>query len=356
MVKIKKFLRILFSKNGLTLPQILNLALYKFSPKKPILNYDPITLIIYLTDRCNYQCPFCPHHTKLPNEKFPYLHHPVEDFTLEKFKQILDLLPKTIMITFAGVGEPLLHPQVLDMADYATSKNMYSQLITNGSLLNDEKIERILNNPNFYLVSISLNATNPEEYAQAFDGRKEIFEKVVSNIKNLVAKKNQKKHPLLEIAVSFVIHKKNIAQAKSFVEFSEKLGVDRVTFLNLIDFGISGFEKENQLYQNDPEVKKYFEELKSFVRGRKIKVDLPVLFSERIEKKCQWFFKNISIDGAGNVGGCGRVMNPQPEYGNLFKEGKNVWNNSYFQKMRSIFLSRNEKLPECCRNCVENQC
>jgi hypothetical protein len=94
MVKIKKFLRILFSKNGLTLPQILNLALYKFSPKKPILNYDPITLIIYLTDRCNYQCPFCPHHTKLPKETFPYFHDPVEDFTLEKFKQVIDLFSK----------------------------------------------------------------------------------------------------------------------------------------------------------------------------------------------------------------------------------------------------------------------
>jgi len=356
MVKIKKFLRILFSKNGLTLPQIFNLALYKFSPKRPILNYDPITLIIYPTDRCNYQCPFCPHHTKLLQKKFPYFHEPVEDFTLEKFKQVVNLFPKTIMITFAGVGEPLLHPQLFDMADYATSKNMYSQLITNGSLLNDEKIERILNNPNFYFVSISLNATNPEEYAQAFDGRKEIFEKVVSNTKNLVARRSQKKHSLLEIAVSFVIHKKNIAQAKSFVEFSEKLGVDRVAFLNLIDFGISGFEKENQLYKSDPEIKKYFEELKSFVRGRKIKVDLPVLFSDKIEKKCQWFFKNITIDGAGNVGGCGRVMNPQPEYGNLFKEGRNVWNNSYFQKMRRIFLSPNEELLECCQNCIENRC
>jgi len=356
MRRIKKFLKILFSKRGLRLGQILNALLYKLSPKREILNYDPVTLIIYPTDRCNYQCPFCPHHTKLPKEKYPYFHEPVEDFTLEKFKQVVDLFPKTILITFAGVGEPLLHPQLFDMADYATSKNMYSQLITNGSLLDDEKIERILNNPNFYSVSVSLNAITPEEYAQSFDGRKEIFEKVVFNIKNLVTKKRERKHPLLEIAVSFVIHKKNISQAKSFVEFSERLGVDRITFLNLIDFGISGFEKENQLYEKNLEIKKYFEELKNFVKNRKIKVDLPVLFKDKIEKKCQWFFKNLSVDGVGNVGGCGRVMNPRPEYGNVFKEGKNVWNNSYFQKMRKIFISPHEELPECCKNCVENRC
>ncbi len=353
---VKKFLKILFSKNGIEASKIWNAFLYKALPKKEVLNYQPITLLIYLTDRCNYQCPFCPHHSKLAKEKYPYFHEPVPDLKLEDFKKILDLFPKTIMITFAGVGEPLLHPQLFDMADYATTKNMYSQLITNGSLLDEEKIERIVNNPNFYLVSVSLNAITPEEYALSFEGRSDIFERVVSNIKNLVLKKREKKHNLLEVAVSFVVHKKNISKAKHFVEFAEKLEVDRVIFNNLIDFGISGFEKENQLYKEDEETRGYFEELKKFLKNKKIKVNLPVLFSQEIKKKCPWFFKNLSIDGAGNVGGCGRVMNPSSEYGNVFKEGKSVWNNQYFRKMRKVFLDPTIPLPKYCQSCVENQC
>lgn len=355
MRQIKKLIKIFLSGNGITISQLLNALIYKTFPKKSVLNYDPITLIIYPTDRCNYQCQFCPHHSKLVREKYPYFHEPTADLTLENFKKILDIFPKAIMLTLAGVGEPLLHPQLFEMADYAAKKHMYLQLITNGSLLDDEKIERILNNPNFFSVSISLNAINSKEYANCFDGRQELFDKVISNIKKLVQRKKERKHAV-EIKVSFVIHKKNFFNSKDFIEFAQNLGVDTVEFLNLIDFGIPGYEINDQLYEDDSEVKNYFSELKNFIQKSKIKVVLPVLFKKEIKKKCQWFFRNLSVDGAGNVGGCVRVMNPSAEYGNIFKEGQKVWNNQYFQKMRKIFLDPKSSLPKCCQNCVENRC
>ena len=86
-----------------------------------------------------------------------------------------------------------------------------------------------------------------------------------------------------------------------------------------------------------------------------MKIDFPLLFNSNFKKYCQWFFRNIAIDGAGNIGGCGRVMNPSEDYGNIFKEGRDVWNNEYFQKMRGKFLDPKTELIKCCKNCVENQ-
>ena len=41
-------------------------------------------------------------------------------------------------------GEPLLHPQIVDMISYIKSRNLVVHLTTNGMLLDKEKAEAIL--------------------------------------------------------------------------------------------------------------------------------------------------------------------------------------------------------------------
>jgi len=353
MKKLNKLIKILTKGSGLNYSQLFNLFKYSVSRKGNVLSYAPIAINLFTTDNCNFNCEFCPHHSKLIDKKYEFFHEKTPDFNLEKFKRVLDVFPKTILITFAGVGEPLLNRDLFDMADYAKLKKMYLQIITNGSLMNEEKVERIIANLNILSISVSLNAVNSQKYSESFDGNKGFFEKVIQNIENLVKRKKETKHPL-EIGLSFVVHKKNIADTKSFIEFSQKLGVDTVNLLNLIDFGISDFDIENQLYDNDKEIINQFNDLKDFASKSNIKVVLPILMSSEVKKNCNWFFRSISIDGAGNVGGCGRVINPSKEYGNVFKEGKSVWNNNYFQKMREIYLNPEKELFDCCKKCVEN--
>ena len=87
----------------------------------------------------------------------------------------------------------------------------------------------------------------------------------------------------------------------------------------------------------------------------KLEIIKPIMIKKfNKNHKCQWFFKNIAFDAAGNLGSCGRVMNPQPEYGSIYSD-EDVWNNTYMQELRSTFLDNSSStLKEVCTKCVEN--
>ncbi len=85
------------------------------------------TLMINVTERCNYDCPVCFSETNLPHR---------EDMTLERLKT---LLPKpkpghTPNLVFVG-GEPTVHAGLPEMLRYCTELGYLSRLVTNGSRL-----------------------------------------------------------------------------------------------------------------------------------------------------------------------------------------------------------------------------
>ena len=59
------------------------------------------------------------------------------DFSL--FKKCIDDMKKfpnkIKVLRFVGIGEPLLHPRIADMVDYASGLPEKIEMITNGSLL-----------------------------------------------------------------------------------------------------------------------------------------------------------------------------------------------------------------------------
>ena len=62
------------------------------------------------------------------------------------FKKIID---DASQISVMGIdlyllGEPLLHPQFVEMISYIKSKDLRVNVLTNGMLLNVEKVESIL--------------------------------------------------------------------------------------------------------------------------------------------------------------------------------------------------------------------
>lgn len=71
-------------------------------------------------------------------------------------KEIASLEPKTVV--FSG-GEPLLRPEIFDIADYAVEKfNLNLHLITNGTLITEENVNNICKY--FKAVSISIDGIN----------------------------------------------------------------------------------------------------------------------------------------------------------------------------------------------------
>jgi len=105
------------------------------------LDYPPL-LQIEISSRCNYKCVFCYQiDSDFSNPKSEFMGF--MDFDL--FKEIIDQINGYIpYITFASRGEPTLHPKFIEMLAYCKGKFKDIKINTNASLLNRNKIDKIL--------------------------------------------------------------------------------------------------------------------------------------------------------------------------------------------------------------------
>jgi len=112
----------------------------------------PFLVHIIPTRRCNLACTYC--------NEFDDFSNPVP---LEEMKKRLDILADmgTSIITISG-GEPLLHPELDDIIRHIRRRGMIAGMITNGFLLNQERIER-LNRAGLEHLQISIDNTKPDE-------------------------------------------------------------------------------------------------------------------------------------------------------------------------------------------------
>lgn len=90
------------------------------------------------TNRCNLNCAICMRRV---------WEEPVGDMSLPDFRRIagqLKRLPQLECISFGGYGEPLLHPEIVEMVARAKAVGVEVHLITNGCLLDREMGDSLL--------------------------------------------------------------------------------------------------------------------------------------------------------------------------------------------------------------------
>ena len=112
----------------------------------------PFLVHIIPIRRCNLACTYC--------NEFDDFSPPVP---LEEMKKRLDILADmgTSIITISG-GEPLLHPELDEIIRHIRRRGMIAGMITNGFLLNQERIER-LNRAGLEHLQISIDNTKPDD-------------------------------------------------------------------------------------------------------------------------------------------------------------------------------------------------
>jgi MoaA/NifB/PqqE/SkfB family radical SAM enzyme len=110
----------------------------------------PLQCSLYLTDRCNLDCSYC---TEYDNSKS---HPKLEDLKLW-IKKIRDL--GTMRIALVG-GEPLTHPNVVEIVRYCRELGFATSLTTNGFLLT-RKLLKELEDAGLQVMQISVDRMTP---------------------------------------------------------------------------------------------------------------------------------------------------------------------------------------------------
>jgi len=164
------------------------------NPKNFIIRDFPIHLDIEITSRCNLKCTFC--------DKLPLLSKDqIGDMDLALFRKIIDEGSDNGLcsVKLSYRGEPLLHPRVDEMVDYAKKRGVVDIYFnTNGMLLTEERVLRLMD-AGLDRISISIEGTDPEAFERERRGAK--YHKILENIESLIELRTQKglAHPKIRV-------------------------------------------------------------------------------------------------------------------------------------------------------------
>jgi MoaA/NifB/PqqE/SkfB family radical SAM enzyme len=122
---------------------------------------QPNIIDIEITNMCNQECRFCLRSG---------MKRPVKTMSLSCFKKIIDELarfdfPSWGKVVLAGFGEPTLHPQFAEAAEYAGSQHLPIRIYTNGTKL-DQKTRQALIHPGITSLKLSINVHGADMFAR----------------------------------------------------------------------------------------------------------------------------------------------------------------------------------------------
>ncbi|MEK9183023.1 MAG: radical SAM protein [Patescibacteria group bacterium] len=137
----------------------------------------PIYIEISPSGACNHRCVFC---------AVDYIGYKPVFLNTEKLTSALTQMgeKKVKSVMFGGEGEPLLHPQIIELTNHAKSSGIDVSYTTNGVLLSEKFLQKALSSITW--IKVSLNAGSPETYQQIHRAQSDDFHRVIQNLKRAV--------------------------------------------------------------------------------------------------------------------------------------------------------------------------
>ena len=199
---------------------------------------------IGLITQCNLTCRMCPVHaiTSKPNSRGAR----IDSTLLEQALSGLDkYAPYIKRIGLTDFGEPFLYPEIFEVIDqiHRVCPTVAIHLTTNGTLLSEPLIERILSS-HLSDIAISLDAGTKSTYERIRIGSN--FGKVVDNVQKLVEMRKLKGNKFPRISANFVLLRSNIHDLPEFVRLSKFIGVDHISTVS--PMGIFDSDKKEVMY------------------------------------------------------------------------------------------------------------
>ena len=279
---------------------------------------------------CNFTCKYC--HNAIPRDQREFVtDEPVMSWEL--FNKCIDDLTqfpdKIRTIRFVGMGEPLLHKDIIRMIKRTKDSGAANkvEIITNGSLLTHDMSDGLIDAGLDRLV-ISLQGISADQY-EDISKFKIDFDEFVDNIRY------------------FYEHKKDTVMYLKIVDIAIPTDEDRQRYFDI--FGditdTIGIETAVPIFEAVP----FNEELKKRTEY-KTQFGLPM---KRI-KVCPQAFYSMQINPDGKVVGCHAIYYPRILDDCNDKSLVDVWNGDGFTTFRRQMLKGRDNVCQTCIDCGIN--
>jgi tungsten cofactor oxidoreducase radical SAM maturase len=187
---------------------------------------DVRKLYIQPTTGCNLHCRTCIRNVWDENEAQMSMD------TFHRLMESLDKLSDLPRVVFSGFGEPLTHPNILEMIGTVRKRNMAVTLGSNGLLLGAEMARELVRLGVDRLV-VSVDGVKPETYAFV---RGAMLSQVLSNIRGLNEVKRQLGSLTPALGIEFVLLKTNVTELADLTRFASQLNAARVLVSNVLSY------------------------------------------------------------------------------------------------------------------------
>ncbi len=319
-----------------------NILVNRYSKTRMV--FPPYRIDLEPTTKCNLNCLFC----QVPGWKRSL----IKDLSIDDFKSIINKFSSLKSVKIQGMGEPFLNNDLLEMIDFCNQKGIYSTIYSNGTVLNEFVIKMLFKSPPSFLY-FSLDTPKRETY-QIIRG-KDMFDKVVENIKLTVSERN-KLGSTTEINIWCVINKYNLMELGDLIRLARELDLDNVGIqTKLNSFCKSELQEKNNRIEVSVFAQETMEVLEKAVElagSIHQKMDLYTGDYYSKDKPCNLIKHSAYVSVEGEIVPCCIIADPGiVSMGNIHNVNNisEIWNNVHYRSLRRG-LSEN-RLPPFCKNC-----
>jgi radical SAM protein with 4Fe4S-binding SPASM domain len=289
------------------------------------------------TSRCNMNCRNCTRDT-LSN---------FGDLSLDCFLYIIKQFPFLKRLKLQGLGEPLLNDALFDMAKFLKAKRINTYIATNGSLITKQSATELVRY--FDKIEISIDSSD-RSLLKDIRGQ-DCWESVLRGARLLSAVNKYS-----DIAINFVIEKRNANELKAMVGLANDLNIDHINIINLQNWvGMESphQDKRSKISQRrieiDEGINNRLKEAMEVAKSSNIYLDYLSLNNQK--GACFWYKRGMYISWNGYVTPC--CLRPNYEdfnFGNIFKKDiRDIWNSDAYFEFRKELAAGG--MPQLCRGC-----
>ncbi len=304
----------------------------------------PLMVVLSIIYPCNFGCPNCPYTDGNSEIRRFYRERNGDLFPVGLWRRIADECGEYgAWMRCTGGGEPMLHPHMVEMIEYAKAKGARVWLNTNGSMFGPipklrRKLERLIE-AQIDLIEFSMDAGDAATYAKVRPPRagaprhpEQWWEDHVDNVRAALELRRKLGRPT-RVVVSIIRQAAIEGRLDAAVNFWLKaVGVDEVITRKFLTWDDNTAISFGQAL--DPHLYR----------------DLP---SERTEP-CVWPFERLNVDTLGRVALCGQdiAFRTSAMFPSVAERSiKEVWQGERFNWYRRLHLEGRGSEAWPCRGC-----
>lgn len=292
----------------------------------------PYRLYIDPTNMCNLRCPLCATGQQL----FPTTGRMGMDVFRSAIDQLRGVLYRVGLFNW---GEPLLHPDILEMIAYARERDMATAISSNLSFRRPGLAQGLVESGLEHLI-VSLDGTTQEVYEQYRVGGR--LDLVLDNVREIVDRKRSRGSRFPFVEIQFIVMRQNEHQVPDVERLGPHLGADTVTlipaFVNI---------------DNEADAAKWLPREERLSRyDYTSKADRLLTQVET----CEWLYRTAVVQWDGKVAPCCYWLGEETTFGDLRRDAfAEIWNNELFREARRVFHAPSGGPPDLictsCRGC-----